>query len=309
MKKTLFPNSFTPARFLACASILALGSAAQAQITGNLSTSSINYGSPLAVQTINTSFGDSSGAGGGDDLNGSELDAGYGVVSGGNLYLFLAGDVQGGTSPNSLQIFIGGGGSTVGQNTLSTTISPLSTMNGSTFASGFNATLAFTLNDYSGTLYTDGANLQTGGGTGGYVGSVTLSGGIGSGAPGGGSYSLPGFEEAFNNTQVSTMGASGAALSGASSGANTLTGLELLIPLADLGTISGNIEVMADINNGGLNYLSNQFLPGLGVGSGNVAGPTFTDAGYFTVPVPEPSTWALFATSGMGMLMMFRRRK
>jgi PEP-CTERM motif len=309
MKKTLFSNTFPPVRFLTCASALALGSAAQAQITGNLGTSSINYGSALAVQTINTGFGDSTGAGGGDDLNGSELDAGYGVVSGGNLYLFLAGDVQGGTSPNSLQIFIGGGGSTVGQSTLSTTISPLSNMNGSTFASGFSATLAFTLNDYSGTLYTDGANLQTGGGTGGYVGAVTLSGGIGSGAPAGGSYSLPGFQEAFNNTQVGTMGASGTALSGSSSGANTTTGLELLIPLADLGTISGNIEVMADIDNGGLNYLSNQFLTGLSVGSGNLGTSTFSNAGYFIVPVPEPSTWALSGISGLSMLMMFRRRK
>ena len=281
----------------------------QAQITGDLGTTSVSYGSPLTVQTINTEFGDSSGAGGGDDYNGSELDAGYGVVSGGNLYLFLSGDVQGGTSQNSLQIFIGGGGSTVGQNTLNTTISPLSNMNGSTFASGFNGTLAFTMNDYSGTLYSDGANLQTGGGTGGYLGAVTLSGGIGSGAPAGGSYSLPGLQLAFNNTHVSTQGTGGAALSGATSGAATTTGLEMEIPLSDLGTIDGNIEVMADIDNGGLNYLSNQFLPGLGVGTGNLGTSTFSNANYFIVPVPEPSTWALFATSGLGALFMIRRRK
>jgi hypothetical protein len=288
------------------ASIALLSLPLHAQITGDLGTTSVSYGNALAVQTINTGFGDSSGAGSGDDANGSELDAAYGTVSGGDLYLFLAGDIQGGTSPNSIQIFLGGGSSTVGQSTLNTSVSPFSNMNGSTFA-GMNATLALTLNDYNGTLYTDAANLQGGGG--GYVGSVSLSGGIGSGAPTGGSYSLAGLEEALNNTHVSTMGASGTALSGATSGANTTTGLELLIPVADLGTISGNIDVVADINNGGLNYLSNQFLTGLPVGSGNLGTATFSNAGNFVVPVPEPCTLALLSVSGLGALFAFRRRR
>ena len=301
MKNTTFGKISV---FTASAALLSLP--VYGQITGDLTTSSINYGSPLAVQTINTGFGASTGASGGDDYDGSELDAGYGTVSGGYLYLFLAGDVQGGTSQNSLQIFIGGGGSTVGQTTLNTTVGPLSNMNGSTFAPGFNGTLAFTMNDYSGTLYVDGANLQTGGTTGGYMGGVTLTGGIGSGTSGG-SY-LTDVQIAFNNTQVSTMDGSnpGTPFAG---GAATTTGLEMAIPLADLGTIDGNIEVMADINNGGLNYLSNQFLPGLGVGQGNVGTAGFTDASYFTVPVPEPSSLAFLAMSGLSTLWMLRRRK
>jgi len=288
------------------ASTALLSLSAHAQITGNLTTTTINYGGPLAIQTINTGFGASSGASGGDDFNGSELDAAYGTVSGGNLYLFLTGDVQGGTSQNSLQIFIGGGGSTVGQSTLSTTISPLSNMNGSTL--GFNGTLAFTMNDYNGTLYTDVANLQTGGTAGGYIGAVALSGGIGSGAPSGGSYALPGVQFAFNNTLVSTMNGSapGTAYTG---GASATTGLELLIPLADLGTISGNIDVTADINNGGVGYLSNQFLGGLPVGTGNLGTTSFSDAPFFVVAVPEPSSIAIFGMSGLGMLFAIRRRK
>lgn len=272
-----------------------------AQITGNLGTTSISYGSPLALQTINTGFGASTGAGSGDDYNGSELDAAYGTVSGGNLYLFLTGDVQGGTSQNSLQIFIGGGGSTVGQSTLNTSVSPLSNMNGSTF--GFNATLALTLNDYNGTLYTDAANLQ--GSSGGFVGADTLTGGIGSAAISGSGYS---FQVAFNNTLVSTMNGSaqGTAYSG---GASATTGLELAIPLAQLGTISGNIDVLADINNGGLGYLSNQFLPGMPTGTSNLGTMTFNDPNFFVVSVPEPSSLALFGMSGLGMLMMLRRRK
>lgn len=304
MKNSLSLNSL-PVKLVTCVSALALGSAAHAQISGDLGSTSVSYGNPLAVQTINTAFGDSTGGGGGDDVNGSELDAIYGTVSGGNLYLFLAGDIQAGTSANSINIFIGGGGSTVGQNTLSTTVSPLNNLNGSTFASGFNATLGLALNDYNGTIYTDAANYQSAGG--GYVGAVTLSSGVGSGAPSGGSFTLAGFEEALNNTHVSTMGAAGTALSGSTSGANTTTGLELLIPLADLGAISGNVEVMAAINNGGDNYLSNQFLPGLGVGSGNLGTSTFSDAGFVTVP--EPSTLMLMATSGIATLLLFRRRK
>ena len=58
------------------------------------------------------------------------------------------------------------------------------------------------------------------------------------------------------------MGASGAALSGATSGINTTTGLELVVPLSAIGYTGGNIEVLADINGGGDSYLSNQLLPG-----------------------------------------------
>jgi hypothetical protein len=293
--------------FSLAASTTLLSLPLHAQITGNLGTTSVSYGNPLAIQTVNTGFGASTGASGGDDLNGSELDAAYGTVNSGNLYLFLAGDIQGGTSQNSLQIFIGGGGSTVGQSTLNTSVSPLSNMNGSTFSSGFNATLGFTLNDYNGTIYTDAANLQGSGG--GYLGAVALSNGVGSGAPTGGSYTLTGVQMALNNTHVSTMGSAGTALSGATSGANTTTGLEMLIPLADLGTISGNIEVVADINNGGVNYISNQLLPGQPVGTQNLGTETLTNPGFFTVPVPEPSTLALLATSSLSALVFFRRRK
>ena len=271
-----------------------------AQITGNLSTSSVSYGSPLAVQTINTGFGASTGASGGDDYNGSELDAAYGTVSGGDLYLFLTGDVQGGTSQNSLQIFIGGGGSTVGQSTLNTTGTALGNMSGSIL--GFNATLGLTFNDYNGTLYADAVNLQSSGG--GYVGGDALTGGVGSAAISGNGYS---FQVAFNNTLVSTMtNGTGTAFS---NGALSKTGLELAIPLTELGTISGNIDVLADINNGGLSYLSNQFLPGMPVGTGNLGTATFDDPNYFAVTVPEPSTLTLGAVSGVCFLFRLRRKK
>ncbi len=118
------------------------------------------------------------------------------------------------------------------------------------------------------------------------------------------------------------MGAAGTALSGATSGANTTTGLELAIPLSVLGWTGGNIEVLADINGTGDAYLSNQFLPGLPDGTGNLggggpySGPSAgafnfanTPGEYFTVVVPEPSTLALFGLSGLMTLRIFRRRK
>jgi hypothetical protein len=292
MKMKFILTGFTMAIFTG-----GLGRNVDAQITGNLGTTSVDYGSPLAVQTINTGFGNSAGGG---DATGSELDAAYGNISGGNLYLFVAGDFQ--NNGNSLNIFIADG--RTGQSTLSTSVSPLSAMNGSVFSPGFSATMALDFNDYQGTVYANTADLV--GNTGGYQGSVGLSSGIGSGTLNNG------ISLALNNTHTSTMGASGAALSGATSGANTLTGLELSIPLSLLGNASGNIEVMADMNGNGDNYISNQLLPGLAVGSGNLGTSTFnfgsTPGQFFTVATPEPSSTALFAMGGLVSFLVLRRR-
>lgn len=276
--------------------------------------SAVFYGAPLAVQTINTGFGN---AGGADSNGGSELDAAYGAISGGNLYLFLAGSLE--SNGNHLNLFVDGGAAG-GQNTLSTSGGTMSAMNGSVFSSGFNATFALDMNVYSpsegvtpGTLYTEEYNLVAN--TGGYVGALPESSlGIAAGSSGGVSSLY------LNNNHVSTMGTAGTALSGATSGANTTTGLELVIPLSAIGYAGGNIEVLADINGGSDGYLSNQFLPGLAVGTGNIGGggpygtgSVFnfgsTPGEYFTVPVPEPTTLALAGLGGLATLVAARRRK
>jgi PEP-CTERM putative exosortase interaction domain len=256
------------------------------------------YGSPLAVQTINTGFGN---AGGVDSGGGSELDAAYGTISGGNLYLFLAGNVE--NNGNHLNVFIDGGAG--GQNILAAPATgTLATMNGSVFSPGFGATFAFDVNDFGGTLYSEEYNLVAA--TGGYVGALAnTSTGIYAGSSGGVTSIY------LNNNHVSTMGTANLALSGATSGANTTTGYELVISLSAIGYTGGNINVLADINGGGDGYLSNQFLPGLTVGSGNVGTPGFnfgsTAGEYFTVSVPEPSTVAM-SLSGLAALLAFRRR-
>ena len=65
----------------------------------------------------------------------------------------------------------------------------------------------------------------------------------------------------FNNNNTSSQ----AANVGAGS-----TGLELAIPLSLLGNPSGPIKVLVDINGSSQGYLSNQFLPGLPPGTGNL---------------------------------------
>jgi len=262
------------------------------------------YGSALAVQTINTGFGNSPG--GGDATVGSELDAGYGVISGGNLYLFLSGNFE--NNGNHLNVFIGSS-DVPGQNVLNIGSSNEANMNGSTFSPGFNANYMIDINDYAGTAYTDGFSLPNGG-----QASQAYLGGVPSQASGVYSnWNLGPFSLALNNTHTSTMGAAGAALSGATSGAATTTGLELTIPLSTIGSPAGAVMVMADINGGGDSYLSNQFLPGLPVGTGNLGNPAVFNFGstageYFTV-VPEPSSISLVVVGLLGAIGMIRRRK
>ena len=67
-------------------------------------------------------------------------------ISGGTLYLFLAGNVE--NNGNHLNVFIDGGA--VGENTLNTSGGSLGAMNGSVFSPSFQATYAFDMNDYHG---------------------------------------------------------------------------------------------------------------------------------------------------------------
>ena len=234
-------SSVRTAAVVACISLAGVLGAKAQHLDGTLDTGF--YGSPLYVQTINTGFGNSAGGG---DASGSELDAVYTKVSGGNLYIFIAGCFQ--NSGNHLNVFIAGGGA--GQTNLNISNGwTESAMNGSGFPNGFQATYMLDLNDYSGTVYGDGLVLNNTGSVNSYLGSVGLSSGIGSGTVGG-------IQLALNNTLTSTMGVSGQAISGAGSGANTTTGLEIVIPTSMINYTSGSVNVLCDINGGGDGYHS-----------------------------------------------------
>ena len=294
---------------------------AGAQTTGNLGTTGISYGSALAVQSISTGFGDA--AGGNDSGGGSELDAAYGTIQGSYLAIFLAGNVE--SNGNHLNVFVDGGAP--GQSVLSVpATATMATMNGSIFSPGFQATWAFDTNDFSGTFYSEEYTYAGPGAlAGGYVGSVPESstGIVPTGTlPSGGGF--PAYTTlAVNNNNASTMGAfapPGSAYPSANALAVT-TGIELLIPLSQIGWTGGNINVLADINGGGDSYLSNQFLPELPVGTGNVGGggpftgPSAgafnlgsTPGAYFTVAVPEPASIGLIFVAAGATLFGGRRR-
>ncbi|MBX3386175.1 MAG: hypothetical protein KF768_06370 [Phycisphaeraceae bacterium] len=267
------------------------------------------YGPALAVQTTQTAWTD----------NMNELNAAYGLITAGRLYLAFTGNLA--NNFNNLEIFIDSRAG--GQNVYASAGNDnTSAMNGFTFDSGFNAD--YHLNVRHGLVPStrfnlDFADLQAGA----FSQYVDVFGGSATGATstGTGINSSP-IEIAFNNSNMAgVIGGSGAADQAAAAAATT--GIELSIALADLGLPPGEIRVFAFINNTGHNFASNQFLPGLVtpqdfLGSDGAGGFTGSLSqlnmntyypgaaqGWFTV-VPAPGALALLGMSGFVGL---RRRR
>jgi hypothetical protein len=289
---------------------LAAPAAAAPTVDGTLDGA---YGSALAVQTLETGFGD----------NMSELDAGYGVISGGKLYLMLTGNLE--ANFNKLDIFIDS--KSGGQSSFASAGNAFSSvMNGLVFDAGFTADYHVVAqrgnNGSNDTFDLDFANL----GAATYSSYTNVLGGLtGSGATGTGVNAVA-IDVGYDNSNVAGVVAGSAAANQAAAAA-VATGLELGIALSDLGSTGDPIHVMVGVNNSGQNYWSNQFLAGLpipigGVGQGNLGGDelgNFTGTAaidmthfggdqFFTV-VPEPSTLALAGFGMAGLAASGRRRK
>ena len=270
------------------------------------------YGGALAVQTVETGFGDANPNGG------SELDAGYGVLDSGKLYLMLTGNLE--ANFNKLEIFIDSkaGGQSVFD---SSGNDGAGTMDGLVFDAGFTADYHIIVrrgNDSGNDKFDiDFANLGAQSASGYFD---VLGGLTGSGTTGTGVNASP-IEVGYDNSNVAGVGGGSAAANQAAAAAVT-TGLELGIVLSDLGYAGGPINVMVGQNNQGHNYWSNQFLAGLPAPQGNLGGDEaggFTGEGaidmthfggdqFFTI-VPEPSTMALVCLAFAGLASATRRRK
>ncbi|MBX3381436.1 MAG: hypothetical protein KF805_15180 [Phycisphaeraceae bacterium] len=278
------------------------------------------YGDARAVQKVQTGFGDAAPPG---DPTGSELDAAYGVIRGGRLYLMFTGNLE--RNFNILDVYIDS--RIGGENILSNVPqydggynapagpyrSPV--LGGMRFDAGFfadyhlfarwgvevgvNTPLEVTFVARSG-----GGLAQVPASRAGTVVSVSTSA-VGSIPPGNVAPNASGsaltqtlFMAIINTNGLGVTAGTGAANTVAA--AAVTSGFEVSISLADLGGAAAfdNIRVVAMLNGSGHDYLSNQVLPGVpapqvnlggdgtGVFTGSLSGVNFTTfAGtqYFTV--------------------------
>src|SRR5690606_13155728 len=124
---------------------------------------------------------------------------------------------------------------------------------------------------------------------------------------------------AFNNSNVGGIGGNIGAAADSVAALAVTTGIELAIPLAAIGSPAGAIKISPMINGSNHDFLSNQFLGGLPVGTGNLGGDgtgvftgslsginlnNFAGDQYFVV-VPEPTSLALLS----GLVLLARRRR
>ena len=264
------------------------------------------YGCPVAVQQIATQFGNNVQTNLQNNAGGSELDAAYGLVKDGVLYLVFAGNLENNfnrldmffmTGPGGLNSLtnVNPGANGVDFNHLNNPMGATTNGHGPglTFDPGFAPNYFMDANN-GGTpfkLYVDYAQLWPGGtnslgvATNGYqlgtTGSTngTLSGGT----------NPFGIQATINNSNTNgvdggTCNTNAAALPEAPLAATVRSGFELAIPLTALGSPTGAIAICAFISSGDDTFLSNQILGPVGSNTptvfceGNLGGVTNTAA-------------------------------
>jgi len=279
---------------VACA--LTSASMAMAQIDGVREAS---YGAPLAVQQVQTQFGDSN-LGQVASANGSELNAAYCRGDGSNVNLMLTGNLE--SNFNKLEIFFDFRSG--GFNQLNGSIPGAGNLNGLRFDAGFEADFWISVTCGGGPfgVYINAWDLG-GGSPSDYLGSNG-----GSGALSGGN-NFVGMNFALNNSNTGGVSAGTGAADQAAAAAVT-TGIEFSLPLALFGGSVNGVKVSTFVNGGGHDFLSNQVLGAAPAGSSNFGGPggvNFANVAgdqFFVLPSPSAAVLA-----GLAGLFAGRRRR
>jgi len=262
------------------------------------------YGDALAVQTVQTDFGD----------NASEWNAAYGRIENGRLFLMFTGNLQ--SNFNKLEVFID---STSGGQSIfdSAGNDNAERMDGLAFDAGFTADYHVIARRGLSKFDLDFADLAAQTAT--FHENVFAGADAGTGSTGIGVNAGP--------IDVGYDGSNTAGISGGTGAADqdaaraVTTGLELSFSLADLDYTDGPINVMLGQNGDGHHFWSNQFLGGLEPPRGNLGGDeagNFTGEGainlqnfagnQFFIVVPEPSA-TLFAGASLLVLSWTRRSR
>lgn len=242
------------------------------------------YGSPIAIQSVETGFG--------DNLN--EWNAAYARLAGGKLTVLATGNL--GDNFNKLEVFIDsrdGGSSSF----LSAGNDGAGAMDGMTFDTGFTPDYHLILrrgtDGGSGKFDLDFADLQ----------AATFSSYLrlfgpsttGRGATTTGINTLP-ILAAYDGSNTAGIGGTPGAAADQLAAAAVTTGLEFCLDLADIGAPTGPVRLLIIQNNDGHSFLSNQSLAGLPIGTANLGNPTGVDFNafegdqYFTVAPASPAT-------------------
>ena len=272
---------------------------------------------PLAVQTVQTQFGDSTGGLAGA---GGELDAAYARIEGGRLFVMITGNIEANFNKLSLFIDSKSGGENTLVNLAYDSNNVASNLAGMMFDSGVNIDYHLFARWGGGAFQVDFVDRM--GGAGFSLAGGSAAAGSGTAVQSGSFFGGPlsgNLDWGFNNNNSAGVTAGTAAADQAAAAAVT-TGFEFAVDLTDLGYTSGDIRIVAAYGNGDNNFFSNQFLGGVPAPQGNLGGDgaggftgtagginlnNFAGNQYFTV-VPEPSVALL---GGLGILGVLRRRR
>lgn len=245
------------------------------------------YGSALAIQTTQTSFGNAT-LGVVDEANGSELDQLFAEVCDDVLHVTLAGNLVSNDANVELFVDVGLGGQNplrdevvgFGPDTGVNRLGGDGSESGLRFEAGFEPDHWFGVDGggsepFDGQLYTlraYSASLPSGGGAAAKFLGVTAAGAAGL-LSGGATDNPHGIRVAIDNRNVAGVDAG----TGAASGSGVTTGIEWSIPLEALGNPTDCLRLVAFVTSRDRDVVSNQFLPPVVPGTGSLGDPRSVD--------------------------------